>query len=131
MQKVTHVNCKITADIFQNRTGLSLHRHVEGHFVYSIPLGHFRKNLNKTNFSDDTDAIQDDKAGHLIFLARTCVVAYTGDSCRTGQKEGTAVTICNQHCMEDGCNAARQANSQCIALLLTICLIVIDMHEQR
>ena len=29
-----------------------------------------------------------------------------GDGCSTGLKEGSAVTVCRQHCSTDGCNIA-------------------------
>ena len=63
----------------------------------------------------------------MIFLARTCVQVliktlsmsirpyqyshslqeYAGDSCSTGMKEGSAVTVCRHHCMTDRCNTAQ------------------------
>ena len=73
--------------------------------------------MRKHKFVDDANANQDDSAGQLIFLARTCVMEYAGDSCSTGLKEGSAVTVCISHCMQDGCNAARQAHLP----LLTAC----------
>ena len=66
---------------------------------------------------DDADANMDNTAGSLIFLARTCVKESAGDSCSTGLKEGTAVTVCNQHCREDGCNMATREVMPAVVVL--------------
>lgn len=72
---------------------------------------------------DDADANLDDSAGKLIFLARTCVQENAGDSCSTGMKGDTAVTVCRQHCRTDGCNQAVMCRIQPWLIIFTILLI--------
>ena len=59
------------------------------HSRYCLTLKEYHPSL-----SDDADANLDDKAGTMIFLARTCIQENLGDNCRDGERAGTAVTVC-------------------------------------
>ena len=59
------------------------------HYRYCLTLKEYHPSL-----SDDADANLNDKAGSMIFLARTCVQDNLGDNCSDGERAGTAVTVC-------------------------------------
>ena len=48
---------------------------------------------------------------------------YAGDSCSTGVKEGAAVTVCREHCREDGCNVAAEKRAEWWGLILAAFLL--------
>ena len=64
----------------------------------------------------------EDSKGELVFLARTCVLNFAQDSCIAGLKEGLAVTVCNNYCMEEGCNGSSCPTNHLQRVILTIIL---------